>query len=139
VSRAASFRRPFALVRLCERRLSDGFVGRAAGLYGWGIAVSYAVVALLAPGSAAALTWRALLSALTVVGALVAWASLRDLGAGRTKDGVSALACEHGIGRETLLLARAGAFFLRLLKTVAAPVAALSLVALAASLGQGAP
>ncbi len=139
MSRAPAWRRPLALVRLCERRLRDGFVGRAAGFYGWGIAVSYAALALVAPGSAATLTWRALVSALTVVGTLVAWASLRDLGRGRMKDGVTALAREHGIGRGALGLARAAAFFLRLLKTVGAPVGALALVALAASLGQGAP
>jgi hypothetical protein len=138
VSRASAWRRPLALVLLCERRLRDGFAGRAAAFYGWGIAVSYAVLAFMAPGSAATLTWRALGSALAVVGTLVAWTALRDLGADRTKDGVTALAREQGIAPGALGLARAAAVLLRLLKTVGAPILLLSLVALAASLGRGA-
>jgi hypothetical protein len=126
-------------VLLCERRLRDGFVGRAAGFYGWGIAVSYGAIVLFAPGSAAALTERALLSALAVVGALVAWAGLRDVGATRTKDGVTALAHEHGFERRALRWARAAAVLLRLLKTVGAPMLALALVALAAGMSRGAP
>jgi hypothetical protein len=126
-------------VLLCERRLRDGFLGRAAGMYGWGIALSYASLALLAPGSAGALTSRALASALLLVGALVAWAALRDLGAGRARDGVTALAREHGIGHGALRLARGAAVLLRLLKTVGAPILALMLVTGSAGLWRGAP
>jgi hypothetical protein len=126
-------------VLLCERRLRDGFLGRAAGMYGWGIALSYASLALLAPASAGALTSRALVSALLLVGALVAWAALRDLGAERTHDGVTALAREHGIGHGVLGLARGAAVLLRLLKTVGAPILALVLVTGSAGLWRGAP
>jgi hypothetical protein len=139
MSRASAWRRPLALVLLCERRLRDGFVGRAAGFYGWGIAVSYAAVVLFAPGSAAALAERALSSALGVVGVLVAWASLRDAGAARTTDGVTALAHEHGFDQRALRRARAAAVLLRLLKTVAIPMTALALIALAVGFSQGEP
>jgi len=108
-------------------------------MYGWGIALSYASLALLAPASAGALTSRALVSALLLVGALVAWAALRDLGAERTHDGVTALAREHGIGHGVLGLARGAAVLLRLLKTVGAPILALVLVTGSAGLWRGAP
>jgi ABC-type thiamine transport system ATPase subunit len=81
---------------LCERRLREGFVGRAATLYGIGIAVSYAVVALIAPMSALELTRRALVTAVVVVGALVGLAGLRDASAERSLDAVTALLREHG-------------------------------------------
>jgi hypothetical protein len=126
-------------VLLCERRLGDGFVGRAAGMYGWGIAVSYGVLALLAPSSAFALTRRALVTALGMVGALVLLAAWRNARGDRATDPVLALACEHGTSAGTLRLARTGALLLRLVKTIGAPIAALGLVAWLTSLGEAAP
>ena len=108
-------------------------------MYGWGIALSYASVALIAPDSAGALTSRALVSALVMVGALVGWAALRDLGAERSRDGVTALAREHGVGSGALGMARGAAVLLRLLKTVGAPVLTLVLLTASAGLWQGVP
>jgi len=115
---------------LCERRLREGFVGRAATLYGFGIAVSYALVALIAPVSALELTRRALVTAVVVVGALVGVAGLRDAGAERSLDAVTALVREHGVSARALRFARALALVLRLLKAAVAPCAAVGLFAL---------
>jgi hypothetical protein len=126
-------------VLLCERRLGDGFVGRAATLYGWGIAVSYGVLTVLAPSSGFVLTRRALVTALGMVGALVLLAAWRNARGDRRTDPVTALACEHGTSAGTLRLARAGALLVRLVKTIGAPILTLGLVAWLAALGEAAP
>jgi hypothetical protein len=128
----APLRRRFALVVLAEERLRQGFLGRAATLYGWGVAVSYAALMLLAPGSAPALLARAVLTACGIVGTLVAAAALRDTLAARRTDVVRQLARENGFDRGALHVARGAAAVVRFGKAAGLPCLLLALVALVA-------
>ena len=127
-----NFRRWLVLGALAEERLREGFLGRAARVYGWGIAVSYGVLMLVAPSSAWTLLGRALGTGLGVVGTLVASALLRDLLADPRRDAVSKLARENGFEPRELRLARGAAALVRLAKVVGAPGAVLAVIALAA-------
>jgi hypothetical protein len=128
----ATFRRRLALVVLAEERLRQGFLGRAASLYGWGVGVSYGALMLLAPGSVEALLTRALLTACGIVGTLVAAAALRDTLAERGTDVGGRLARENGFDRSDLALARGAAAVVRFGKAAGMPCALLAVVALVA-------
>ncbi len=128
----ATLRRRFALVVLAEERLRHGFLGRASMLYGWGVAVSYGALMLLAPGSARTLLTRAVLTACGIVGTLVAAAALRDGLAERGTDVARQLARENGFDGAELLVARAAAAVVRFGKTAGLPCALLVVVALVA-------
>jgi len=124
-------RRWLVLRALAEERLREGFLGRAARVYGWGIAVSYGALMLVAPGSAFTLFTRALGTALGVVGTLVASALLRDVLAAPRRDAVATLARENGFDRRELFLARGAAASVRFVKVIGVPAAVLGCVALA--------
>jgi hypothetical protein len=126
----AKWRRRLALAALAEARLREGFLGRAASVYGWGVAVSYAALVLLAPASSFVLFRRAVATALGVVGTLVAAALLRDLLGDPQLDVVRALARESGFDGHERRLARALAALFRLSKAVGVPGSALLLVTL---------
>lgn len=130
----AKWRRRLALAALAEERLREGFLGRAATMYGWGIAVSYAVLVLIAPASSLVLLRRALVTALGVVGTLVVAALLRDVLGDPRFDAVRVLARHFGFDRDERRLARIAAALLRLGKAIGVPGAALALVALGARL-----
>ena len=135
----AAFRRRKALATLAEERLRDGFLGRAASIYGWGVAISYAALVLIAPESARTLLARALATACGVVGTLVAAALLRDLGAARERDTLFAVARENGFTPHDLRLVRGLAAARRFGKAVGLPFVVLVLVSLAARAGGAAP
>ena len=116
---------------LAEERLGEGFLGRAARVYSWGIAVSYGALMLLAPGSALRLLERALVTGLGVVGTLMASTLLRDVLADPRRDALSSVARENGFARRELLLARGAAALVRFVKVVGVPGAVLACVALA--------
>jgi hypothetical protein len=130
----ATFRRRLALVALAEARLREGFLGRAASVYGWGIALSYSALVLIARGAARALVVRAFDTACLVVGALVALALLREGLRPHALDTVALLARENGFGRADVRLARGVGALLRFGKAVAVPCALLAVVALSVSL-----
>ena len=129
-------RRWLVLSALAEERLREGFLGRAARVYGWGIAVSDGALMLLSPGSALRLLERALVTGLGVVGTLVLSALWRDVLRDSGRDGVASLARENGFARRELLLARCAAASMRFVKVAGVPGAVLALVALSAHLTQ---
>jgi hypothetical protein len=124
-------RRWLVLRALAEEHLRHGFFGRAARVYGWGIAVSYGALMLVAPGSAFALFTRALVTALGIVGSLVASALFCDVLAAPRRDAVAGLARENGFDRRELLLARGAAAVVSFVKLAGAPGALLACLALA--------
>lgn len=128
-------RRPLALAALAERRLHEGYLGRAASFYGWGIAVSYALLIIVAPASAWALVARALVTGACIVGALAAAAAVRDALADPERDALAALARETGFGTTAVQAARAAGAVWRAVRALAAPSIALAALALAASVG----
>jgi hypothetical protein len=123
---------------LAEERLREGFLGRAARVYGWAIAVSYGALMLAAPGSAGVLLGRAVTTGLGVVGTLVACALARDVLADPLRDSVAALARENGFERRELALAQSVAALVRLAKVVGIPACVLAALALAVSASGGA-
>ncbi len=116
---------------LAEERLREGFLGRAARVYGWGIAVSYGALMLVAPGSAFTLFTRAVVTGAGIVGTLVASALLRDVLAEPRRNAVASLARENGFGPRELLLARGAAASVRFVKVIGVPGAVLACLALA--------
>ena len=132
-----SSRRFLELVLSCERRLRDGYLGRAAALYGWGVALSYGLLMAFAPASSAALVSRALTTLAGVVGALVLLAGARELTTAPASDPLRALARETGTARAELWAARAGGVCWRLLLTAGRPALALATLAVALRLFRG--
>jgi hypothetical protein len=138
VDSASNWRRSLALVRLCEGRLRDGYLGRIAAFYGWGVALSYAVLVMLAPASSGALLRDALMTLAGVVGTLVALATMRDFATPAAADGVGALAREMGTSGAELRAARLGAALMRWLTSAGRPALALATLVLITRLVRGA-
>lgn len=135
----ARWRRSLALAALCEGELARGYLGRSAALYGWGIPLSYGVLVVLAPESAGVLVRTALLGGATVVGVLVALASIRSLLTAPGASSLRVLSREHGFDDGELLVARAGGALFRMAKAFGAPALALGAVTLAATWFGGGP
>jgi hypothetical protein len=134
-----TLRRRLALVALAERRLRENYLGRAASFYGWGIAVSYALLIALAPDSAWLLLERALVTACASVGALAAGAALRDAWSLRDDDALGSLAGAAGFGGASVHAARAAGAVWRALKAGGVPALLLAVFALGASLAGARP
>jgi len=124
---------------LCERRLRDGYLGRAATLYGWGVALSYGLLLPFAPTSTRALVSRALVTLAGIVGALVLLAGARELTTAPADDAVRALARETGTSKLELGVARTLGVFWRFLLTAGRPALALTALALVVLVVRGEP
>ncbi len=131
--------RRLALVALAERRLRENYLGRAASFYGWGIAVSYALLIAVAPANAWPLVGHALVTGCWIVGALAAGAALRDAWARRNDDALGALAREAGFGGAAVQWLRAAGAIWRALKAIGPPAVLLAVFGLGASLAGGRP
>jgi len=134
-----TLRRHVALAAFAERRLRENYLGRAATFYGWSIAVSYALLMLVAPASAWALVGQALLAGGVIVGALALGAALRDAANGREEDAFGALAREAGFGGAAAAGARVAGAGWRAVRALGVPVLALTALAVAVSLAEGTP
>jgi hypothetical protein len=134
-----TLRRRLALIALAERRLHENYLGRAASFYGWGVAVSYALLIAVAPASAWPLFERALVTAGGIVGALAGGAALRDAWGRRNDDALGALARGAGFGGSAVQGLRAAGAVWRALKAIGAPAALLAVFGLGASLLGGRP
>lgn len=114
---------PRALVRLCSRAQGELWGLRLGRLYGFGIGISYALVAILAPpasGGAAKLWVRCLATASWVAG-VGALSLARDLAARDATQGLVSLSRLRGFGPAQLERARALAGAIRLGGTVLVP------------------
>lgn len=123
---------PRALVRLCSKAQRELWGLRLGRLYGFGIGISYGIVALVGPASTATsvrLWVRALATASWVAG-IGALSLARDLVARDAAHGLSGLARLRGHGEAELERARTFAGALRLSTTVAVPGILLSLSSL---------
>lgn len=114
---------PRALVRLCSRAQRELWGLRLGRIYGIGIGVSYAIVALVAPpesGGAAKLWVRCVATASWVAG-VGALSLARDLAARDATQGLITLSRLRGFGPAQLERARALAGAIRLGSTVLVP------------------
>lgn len=127
-------RRLLDLTAFCDRRLGDAFLVRAAGTYGTGIAVSYALAIALEPSAAASLLDRALTTLAWVPGAVIALVAARDADGAGDASGATHLARLRGFGTAELSRARLLGTALRIARTVG--VRALLLALFAASRAQ---
>lgn len=123
-----------ALVRLCEARLLELFGVRAARVYAYGVALSFAVLMLLAGPSDRLqalqnLLFDALATLSWVVGGLVGLSAARDLEARDDDDGISALVRQRGHGARELEQARFIATTVRVARLIVVPGVLLALVA----------
>jgi hypothetical protein len=124
-------RRILALSTYCDRRLGDAFLVRAAGTYGTGIAVSYAIGIALDPSATAPLLDRALTTLAWVPGAVIALVGARDADGADDAGGPSHLARLRGFGTQELARARLLGTALRITRVIG--VRALLLALFAAS------
>jgi hypothetical protein len=124
-------RRLLALTAFCDRRLGDAFLVRAAGTYGSGIAVSYAIAIALDPSATATLLDRALTTLAWVPGAVIALVAARDAGGVENSSGEAELARLRGFGPTELSRARLLGTALRITRVIG--VRALLLTLFAAS------
>ena len=114
---------PRSLVRLCSRSQRELWGLRLGRLYGFGIGISYAAVAMFAPpstGGAAKLWVRCVVTASWVAG-VGALSLARDLSARDTAQGIVSLSRLRGFGEAQLERARTLAGALRLAGTVLVP------------------
>lgn len=111
-------RRLLALTAFCDRRLGDAFLVRAAGTYGSGIAVSYALAIALDPSRTAALLDRAFTTFAWVPGAVIALAAARDADGSDDASGAALLARQRGFGAEELSRARLFGTGLRIARVI---------------------
>jgi hypothetical protein len=123
-----------ALIRLCEARLLELFGVRAARIYAFGVALSFAVLMLLAGSSDRrqalhGLFFDALSTLSWVVGGMVGLSAARDLRARDADDGISSLVRQRGHGERELEQARFLAATLRVARLVAVPGVVIALVA----------
>jgi hypothetical protein len=124
-----------ALAALADRRLADSYLVRAAGLYGWGIAMSYAVGMLLDPSATLALLASAVVTLAWVPGAVIAFAAARDAGGATESSGIALLARQRGFDHRALAWARFVGTASRISRAVG--VRAVLLALFAASRGSG--
>lgn len=123
--------RILALTAFCDRRLGDAFLVRAAGTYGTGIAVSYAIAMALDPSATAALLDRAFTTLAWVPGAVIALVAARDADGTADEGGAALLARQRGYAPVELARARLLGTALRIARVVG--VRALLLALFAAS------
>jgi len=125
--------RLIALAGFADRRLGDSFLVRTAGLYGWGIVATYAVLVTLDPSSAAALLDRAFVTLAWVPGTVIAFAAARDAGGPSETSGEAFMARQRGHDHRELAAARFAGAALRIGRAIGVRGLLLSLYA--ASLG----
>jgi hypothetical protein len=124
-----------ALVRLCEARLLELFGVRAARVYAYGVALSFALLMLFAgsPDRRQALhnlLFDALGTLSWVVGGMVGLSAARNLEARDDDDGISALARQRGHGARELEQARLLATTARIARLIIVPGVLLALIAM---------
>lgn len=94
------------LAALCDRRLRDAFLVRAAGLYGWGVVASFALLIALDRSATLSLLGKALVTLAWVPGVVVAFAAARDGGGSDEASGLLFLARQRGFDHRELAWAR---------------------------------
>jgi hypothetical protein len=129
--------RLLALTSFWDRRLGDAFLVRAAGTYGSGIAVSYAIAIALDPTAAASLLDRAFTTLAWVPGAVIALVAARDADGTADDTGATTLARQRGFGAADLARARLFGTALRIARVIG--VRALLLASFAASRAPAGP
>jgi hypothetical protein len=120
-----------SLTAFCDRRLGDAFLVRAAGTYGSGIAVSYAIAIALDPSATAMLLDRAVTTLAWVPGAIIALVAARDADGAEDAGGDAELARLRGFSSKELSHARLLGTALRIARVIG--VRALLLALFAAS------
>src|SRR5262245_11358154 len=113
--------------------MAELFGMRAARLYAFGLALSFALLIALLPASTTPasiekLIGRALLSASWLVAGLAALAAARDLERKDREEGILALVAQRGHDLETLELSRTLAAAVLIATRIALPAALLVLV-----------
>ena len=123
---------PRALVRLCSKAQRELWGLRLGRVYGFGIGLSYAVVAFVGPASTATSTrlWVRAVGTASWVAGIGALSLARDLSARDAARGLSSLSRLRGYGEAELERARTLAGAIRLSTTVALPGLMLSLASL---------
>jgi hypothetical protein len=116
------------LVAFSERRLSDAFGGRIARLYGWGIAVSYAVALVIVKARAEAIVSQALVALAWIPAGLVALGAARDQARLDEESGAAALVQQRGFDTRDLELARFLAAARKIARVTGWPALTLALV-----------
>jgi len=126
-----------ALAEFADRRLGDTFLVRTAGVYGWGIVVTYAVLIALDPASAPALLDRAFVTLAWVPGTVIAFAAARDAGGAEESSGDAFLAGQRGLDHRELAIARFFGVARRIGRTVGVRAVLVSLYAASHAAGVG--
>jgi hypothetical protein len=107
-----------SLAAFCDRRLGDAFLVRAAGTYGSGIALSYAIAIAIDPPASAFLLDRALTTLAWVPGTVIALVAAREAGGAEDTNGAAELARLRGFGAKELSQARFLGTALRIARAV---------------------
>jgi hypothetical protein len=123
---------PRALVRLCTRAQRDLWGLKLTRLYGFGIGVSYAALAIVGPPTAGSLTkvWVGCVTTASWVAGVGALSLATDLAARDEAQGLRQMAALRGFGDEQLERARTIAGAIRLSATITIPAAITLLAAL---------
>jgi hypothetical protein len=116
------------LVALAERRLGDSFGGRAARLYGWGIALSYGFALALLQVRPEAIVSQALVALAWIPAGLVALGAARERARNDEDAGFVALVRQRGFDLGELELARLIATAARIARVTGYPALVLVLV-----------
>lgn len=123
---------PRALVRLCIQAQRQLWGLRLGRLYGFGIGISYGLLAFAGPASlgSSAQMWARCLATASWVAGVGAMSLATDLAARDAEQGITSLARLRGFGPASLSRARVLAGALRLSTTVAVPGLMVSLALL---------